>query len=90
MVNLDPANDDLPYKCAIDISELITLSDVMDSLHLGPNGALVYSMEYLEQNADWLHNKLANIPLDNYVMFDCPGQVDNNLTLETVLFNQSS
>ncbi|MCO5569445.1 hypothetical protein L7F22_023157 [Adiantum nelumboides] len=43
IVNLDPANGrNLPYPCAIDISELITVSDVMAELQLGPNGAMLY------------------------------------------------
>lgn len=54
VINLDPANDILPYKADIDISDLITLSDVMDSLKLGPNGGLIYCMEFLEKNLDWL------------------------------------
>ena len=38
IVNLDPANDCLPYKSSLDISTLITLTDVMENLKLGPNG----------------------------------------------------
>lgn len=75
VVNLDPANETLPYPCAVDISELITLDDVMDSLKLGPNGGLIYSMEYLEANLDWLENKLKHHH-DCYFLFDCPGQVE--------------
>jgi len=76
-VNLDPANDSLPYNCSIDISDLITLSDVMDLLNLGPNGSLVYCMEYLERNVDWLQQKLQSSDLkDHYLLFDCPGQVE--------------
>ncbi|XP_019368033.1 PREDICTED: GPN-loop GTPase 2 [Gavialis gangeticus] len=75
VVNLDPANDVLPYPCAADIGELVTLRDVMEHLKLGPNGGLLYCMEYLEANADWLRDKLA--PLRGcYVLFDCPGQVE--------------
>lgn len=58
IVNLDPANDNIPYACDIDISELITLEDVMENLHLGPNGGLIYCMEYLEKNMDWLIEEL--------------------------------
>jgi len=77
VINLDPANDILPYKCSIDVSELITLSDVMDLLSLGPNGGLVYCMEYLERNIDWLQQKLLSPDLKNhYLLFDCPGQVE--------------
>ena len=38
IVNLDPANDVLPYECAIDLKSLITLDDVMSVHNLGPNG----------------------------------------------------
>ena len=75
VVNLDPANDNLPYKCAVDISDLITLSDVMDSLKLGPNGGLIYCMEYLEKNFDWLQTQLETVK-DKYLLFDFPGQVE--------------
>ena len=35
IINLDPANENVPYECAVDISELISLEDVMTSLDLG-------------------------------------------------------
>jgi hypothetical protein len=38
IVNLDPANDVLPYKPDVDISDLVCLETVMDELKLGPNG----------------------------------------------------
>lgn len=55
--------------------KLITVADAMKHLKLGPNGALVYCMEYLEENFDWLLNQLKNLPA-NYFIFDCPGQVE--------------
>ncbi|GJQ88057.1 hypothetical protein Trydic_g12978 [Trypoxylus dichotomus] len=45
------------------------------SYKLGPNGALVYCMEFLEQNFDWLLNKLQHLR-DSYLVFDMPGQVE--------------
>ncbi|NXN03442.1 GPN2 GTPase, partial [Sylvia borin] len=75
VVNLDPANEALPGPCALDIAELVTLPDVMDSLGLGPNGGLIYCMEYLEANADWLRDRLQALR-GHYVLFDCPGQVE--------------
>ncbi|NXC19220.1 GPN2 GTPase, partial [Corythaeola cristata] len=75
VVNLDPANEAMPYQCAVDIAELVTLPDVMESLKLGPNGGLIYCMEYLEANSDWLQEKLAAFP-GHYYLFDCPGQVE--------------
>uniref|UniRef100_A0A6G1RH18 GPN-loop GTPase 2 n=1 Tax=Hypotaenidia okinawae TaxID=2861861 RepID=A0A6G1RH18_9GRUI len=75
VVNLDPANEAMPYQCAVDIAELITLLDVMENLKLGPNGGLIYCMEYLEANFDWLQEKLAAFR-GHYYLFDCPGQVE--------------
>jgi GTPase SAR1 family protein len=76
IVNLDPANDSVPYPCAIDISSLITIQDVMNEHHLGPNGGLLYCMEYLEANYDWLEDRLKELGGDAYVLFDIPGQVE--------------
>lgn len=73
---MDPANDQLPYECSIDVADLITVSDVMDNLTLGPNGALMYCMEYLETNKQWLIDRLDKFPSQTYLLFDCPGQVE--------------
>eukprot|EP00921_Rhytidocystis_pertsovi_P004568 GHVQ01007920.1.p1 GENE.GHVQ01007920.1~~GHVQ01007920.1.p1 ORF type:complete len:152 (-),score=14.99 GHVQ01007920.1:782-1237(-) len=75
LVNMDPANDELPYECHVDIRDLVTVEDVMREHNLGPNGALVYCMEYLLINFDWLEDKLKKYD-DTYVVFDCPGQVE--------------
>ena len=58
VINLDPANDFIPYDCQIDINELVTVEDVMKHLSLGPNGGLLYCMEFLEKNQNWLFDKL--------------------------------
>eukprot|EP00057_Strongylocentrotus_purpuratus_P032635 XP_788313.2 PREDICTED: GPN-loop GTPase 3 [Strongylocentrotus purpuratus] len=77
VVNLDPAAEFFDYQAVADIRELIEVGDVMedDSLHLGPNGGLIYCMEYFAQNFDWLHEQLGDIDGD-YIIFDCPGQIE--------------
>ncbi|XP_066256086.1 GPN-loop GTPase 2 [Euwallacea similis] len=75
VINLDPANDNMNYSPKIDIMQLITVEDVMKNYQLGPNGALMYCMEYLEANFDWLLNQLFQIK-DCYLIFDMPGQVE--------------
>ncbi|KAI8618523.1 GPN-loop GTPase [Chytriomyces sp. MP71] len=75
VINLDPANEGLPYECAVDVAELITLQDVMHEFGLGPNGGLIYCIEYLEKNMDWLLEQLEPLK-DKYLIFDCPGQVE--------------
>lgn len=47
----------------------------MEELELGPNGGLVYCMEYLLDNMDWLKDELDKFDDDEYIIFDCPGQV---------------
>ncbi|KAF8067492.1 hypothetical protein FPV67DRAFT_1763943 [Lyophyllum atratum] len=84
VVNLDPANDSIPYPCAIDISSLITLKDVMEEHGLGPNGGMLYCMEYLEANFDWLEERLKELGEDAYILFDLPGQVELSTNHESV------
>ncbi|KAI3426388.1 hypothetical protein D9Q98_008759 [Chlorella vulgaris] len=78
VINLDPANDAvLPYTPAVDIGELVSLEGVQQELGLGPNGGLVYCLEYLEQNLDWLAERLAPLEAEGcYLLFDLPGQVE--------------
>ena len=65
------------YTPDIDISELITLQDTMASLKLGPNGGLIYCMEYLEANLDWLVKRMEPfIAANKYLLLDCPGQIE--------------
>lgn len=77
VVNLDPAAENFDYPVAMDIRELISLEDVMEELGLGPNGGLLYCMEHLEENLDdWLTEELDNYMDDDYLVFDCPGQIE--------------
>ncbi|KAJ6235824.1 gpn-loop gtpase 2 [Anaeramoeba flamelloides] len=76
IINLDPANDEFPYECAIDIRDLINVEDAMEEFELGPNGAIIYCIEFLEQNFDWLEEQLKEYNGKGYFIFDCPGQVE--------------
>lgn len=73
--NIDPANENMEYKATVDITELIKHDEVMNTYALGPNGALVYCMEFLEANTDWLIKKILDLK-DHYIIIDCPGQVN--------------
>lgn len=75
VINIDPANENMEYTPAVDISELIKCEEVMSHYKLGPNGALVYCMEFLEANVQWLITKILNLQ-NHYLIFDCPGQVE--------------
>ena len=62
------------YLRVTDVREKISVDDVMEdeALRLGPNGGLVYCMEHLAQNFDWLQEQLDEVE-DDYILFDCPG-----------------
>ncbi|KAJ3091241.1 ATP binding protein [Quaeritorhiza haematococci] len=75
LVNLDPAAERFAYSPSIDIKDLITLDDVMEELNYGPNGGLIYCMEFLVNNIDWLEEELGNFD-DDYLIIDCPGQIE--------------
>lgn len=51
----------------------------MEEQQLGPNGALIYCMEYLSENMEWLETRLDQLLASDpqtYFIFDCPGQVE--------------
>lgn len=52
------------------------MDDVSEEYMMGPNGALVYCMEYLLRNLEWLENKLDRYIDNDYVVFDLPGQIE--------------
>ena len=61
----------------------------MQELQLGPNGGMLYCLEYLVENLDWLHEKLAPlVDAGKYIVFDFPGQVElfthHNAVLEII------
>ncbi|CAH0493923.1 unnamed protein product [Peronospora farinosa] len=54
----------------------MTVEDVMEELGYGPNGGLIYCMEYLVQNLDWLQDLLGEYSDEAYFIFDCPSQIE--------------
>lgn len=75
IINLDPANENAPYEAAVSLQELITVEDAAEIYGLGPNGGLMYCLEFLEANLDWLEERLRSLP-GHYFIFDCPGQAE--------------
>lgn len=91
IVNMDPAAEKITYTPNVDIRELINTDDVMDYTKLGPNGGLIYSMEYLIENMEWLEEQIGALGPDDYVLFDCPGQLELYTHLDImnrVIFNR--
>ncbi|EED13153.1 ATP binding protein, putative [Talaromyces stipitatus ATCC 10500] len=91
IVNLDPANDNTSYPCALDVRDLVTLEEIMAEDTLGPNGGVLYALEELENNFEWLEEGLKELG-DDYVLFDCPGQVElftHHSSLRNIFFRIS-
>jgi len=74
--NLDPAAEQFQYDPLFDIRDLITVEDSMQELGLGPNGGLLYCMEYLLQNKEWLEGHLETLDDEDVLLLDCPGQLE--------------
>ncbi|XP_953761.1 uncharacterized protein TA16840 [Theileria annulata] len=77
VINLDPqvTLHELPYQPDINITNLINAEHVSNTLNLGPNASLLYCMEYLLENLDWLLEQIS-LHKDSYLLYDLPGQVE--------------
>lgn len=89
IVNLDPAAENFTYEPLVDIRNLIQLDDAMEDseLHYGPNGGLIFCLEFLLENSEWLRDAL-NPDFeqecdDDYIIFDMPGQIELYTHLNT-------
>jgi len=45
-------------------------------MNFGPNGGLVYCMEYLIDNLDEFMTEINDFADDSFFLFDCPGQIE--------------
>src|SRR3989338_2978322 len=78
VVNLDPAVMELNYKANIDIRDALNFKDVMKHYKLGPNGAIITSLNlFATQFHEVLHflESRAAMGLD-YILIDTPGQLE--------------
>ena len=70
----------LPYDTLLDVCDsVVNLSSVMKQLGLGPNGGLVYCMEYIEAHVSDIVTMIQEaIESEDspYLIFDLPGQVE--------------
>ncbi|EKE39973.1 hypothetical protein ENUP19_0097G0010 [Entamoeba nuttalli] len=87
IINLDPANEPNDYPISVSLPNLLSLDDAMKDTQLGPNGGMLYCLEYLNENIDWLIDKIIEIH-PSYLLIDCPGQTElfaTHPTLPTIL-----
>lgn len=86
LINLDPAvleeenygggdSSSSGIRPSKDIRELIEVDDVMEELSYGPNGGLMFCLEYLLENPEWLTEELGEYQ-DEFLVIDLPGQIE--------------
>lgn len=77
VINLDPAVLRVPYGCNIDIRDSIKYNKVMETYGLGPNGAIVTSLNLFSTKIDQVI-KLVETKTGKYehVIIDTPGQIE--------------
>lgn len=74
--NLDPACEVFDYEPAFDVRDFVDLDSIMEEFGLGPNGGLVYCMEHVIREYEWLQDQLDTFGEDDYILLDCPGQIE--------------
>lgn len=80
LINLDPAVYDCLYEPNLDIRDTIKYKQVMESYNLGPNGAIITSLNLFSTNihkvVELLENKKTCEENLEYVVVDTPGQLE--------------
>ncbi|KAH0483644.1 MAG: uncharacterized protein KVP18_004955 [Porospora cf. gigantea A] len=77
LVNLDPAVRSVPYACNIDIRDTVNYKNVMKQYGLGPNGAIMTSLNLFatkfHQVLELMENRKDAV---DYFIVDTPGQIE--------------
>ncbi|KAL1454045.1 hypothetical protein WDU94_010338 [Cyamophila willieti] len=75
VINLDPACKDVPYMVNIDIRNTVNYKEVMKQYKLGPNGAIVTSLNLFSTKFSQLLDILDK-NTSNLCILDTPGQIE--------------
>ncbi len=75
IVSLDPAADYLPYTPDLDVRGSIDAREVAVKYGLGPNAALVKSIELIVRNLSDILSPITTIDAD-FILIDTPGQLE--------------
>jgi len=77
LINLDPACQDMPYPATIDIRDTINYKRVMKEYELGPNGAIITSLNLFTTKFDQLVTLVEQKKNSHkHFVFDTPGQIE--------------
>jgi len=79
VINLDPGNFQERKIFGVDLCTLINMNEIVADFHFGPNGSILYCLEYLEKNLCWLEKKIQFVSSGKtvvFILFDFPGQIE--------------
>lgn len=77
MINCDPAVTKVPYGANIDIRDTVDYKQVMKQYNLGPNGAILTSLNLFATRFDQVvHLAERKTPHLDYLFLDTPGQIE--------------
>lgn len=77
LINLDPACHDMPYPANIDIRDTINYKKVMKEYELGPNGAIITSLNLFTTKFDQLVTLIEQRANEHrHFILDTPGQIE--------------
>jgi GPN-loop GTPase len=75
MLNLDPAVENLPYTCDVDVRDYVDIVSIMRQYDLGPNGSIIMANDLVASKIDELQHEVDNVNPD-YLIVDTPGQIE--------------
>lgn len=84
VLNLDPAVRSVPFEANIDIRDSVNYKEVMKQYNLGPNGAILTSLNLFSTKIDQVMGILEKRclpqdppkPLPSHIIVDTPGQIE--------------
>ena len=77
VINLDPAVKSVPYGPNIDIRDTVDYKEVMNQYGLGPNGAIMTSLNLFATRIDQVMDLLTKrADTLDYAVIDTPGQIE--------------
>lgn len=75
-LNLDPATKSVPFGASIDIRDTIDYKEVMKQHNLGPNGAIMTSLNLFATKFDQVMEILDTKTSYKHILVDTPGQIE--------------
>jgi GTPase SAR1 family protein len=74
-INLDPGNLNLEIKPEVDVREWVRSEEVMKKFNLGPNYAIIKSMELIEKRIEVICKRIEKCEAE-FKIVDTPGQIE--------------